>query len=69
MDNIPSRGFASMAPEKRRQVSSQGGKAAHAKGVARQWTLEEAREFGRKGGLMSGRHERKQPRTSSSASG
>ncbi len=45
------RGFASMAPEKQQAIASKGGKAAHAKGRAHQWTTEEAREAGRKGGL------------------
>ena len=45
------RGFASMDPEKQRRIASKGGKAAHAKGVAHQWTSEQARVAGRKGGL------------------
>ena len=45
------RGFASMDPEKQRSIASKGGKAAHAKGRAHKWTVEEAREAGRKGGL------------------
>lgn len=44
------RGFASMDPEKQRRIASKGGKAAHAKGRAHQWTVEEARAAGRKGG-------------------
>jgi len=44
------RGFASMSPEKQREISSRGGKAAHAAGTAHKWTSEEAREAGRKGG-------------------
>lgn len=44
------RGFASMTPEKQREIASKGGRAAHAKGTAHQWTAEEAREAGRKGG-------------------
>jgi general stress protein YciG len=47
------RGFASMSPEKRREVASRGGKAAHARGKGRRWTSEEARVAGRKGGLIS----------------
>ena len=47
------RGFASMNPEKRRELASKGGKAAHAKGTAHEWTKEEAREAGRKGGVVS----------------
>jgi general stress protein YciG len=35
----------------RREIASKAGKAAHAKGTAHQWTSEEARAAGRKGGL------------------
>jgi general stress protein YciG len=45
-----SRGFASMDPEKQRQIASKGGKAAHQKGTAHEWDADEAREAGRKGG-------------------
>ena len=45
------RGFASMSPEKQRQIASSGGKAAHAMGKAHQWTAEEARAAGKAGGL------------------
>jgi uncharacterized protein len=44
------RGFASMDPEKQREIASKGGKAAHQKGTAHEFTPEEAREAGRKGG-------------------
>src|SRR5687767_11165976 len=47
------RGFASMDRSKQREIASQGGRAAHAKGTAHEWTSEEAREAGRKGGLAS----------------
>lgn len=47
------RGFASMDPEKRRRIASQGGKAAHKSGAAHEWTADEAREAGRKGGSAS----------------
>lgn len=46
-------GFATMSPEKRREISSKGGVAAHANGKAHQFTVEEARENGRKGGIVS----------------
>jgi hypothetical protein len=49
------RGFASMSPEKRREVSSKGGKAAHAKGTSHKWTPEEAKEAGKVGGKISRR--------------
>lgn len=48
-----SRGFASMSIEKRREIASKGGKAAHAKGTAHQWTPEEAVVAGKKGGTIS----------------
>lgn len=44
------RGFASMSSDKQRQIASKGGKAAHAKGTAHEFTSNEAREAGRKGG-------------------
>lgn len=48
-----SRGFASMASEKQREIASKGGRAAHMKGTAHEWTSDEAREAGRKGGQIS----------------
>lgn len=47
------RGFASMSPEKQREIASKGGRAAHMKGTAHEWTSEEARSAGRKGGQIS----------------
>ena len=47
------RGFASMTPEKQREIASKGGRAAHQKGTAHEWTSEEARSAGRKGGQIS----------------
>lgn len=52
------RGFASMDRSKQREIASKGGKAAHQKGTAHEWTSEEAREAGRKGGMAS--HRRRQ---------
>jgi general stress protein YciG len=49
------RGFASMDQTKQREIASKGGKAAHIKGTAHEWSSEEAREAGRKGGLASHR--------------
>ncbi len=43
---------------KQREIASKGGKAAHQKGTAHEWTSEEAREAGRKGGMAS--HRRKE---------
>ena len=60
------RGFASMSPEKQREIASKGGKAAHQKGTAHEWTSEEAREAGRKGGVAS--HRRKQEQQGAVAS-
>jgi uncharacterized protein len=40
---------------KQREIASKGGKAAHQKGTAHEWTSEEAREAGRKGGMASHR--------------
>ncbi len=44
------RGFASMDEDKQREIASKGGKAAHEKGTAHEFTSDEAREAGRKGG-------------------
>jgi general stress protein YciG len=44
-----------MDPEKQRSIASKGGKAAHEKGHAHEWTVDEAREAGRKGGAASHR--------------
>jgi general stress protein YciG len=44
------RGFASMDRERQREIASKGGRAAHAKGTAHEWTADEARVAGRKGG-------------------
>jgi uncharacterized protein len=47
------RGFASMSMEKQREIASKGGRAAHAKGTAHEWSSDEARQAGRKGGMAS----------------
>jgi general stress protein YciG len=44
------RGFASMDRSKQREIASKGGRAAHEKGTAHQFSADEAREAGRKGG-------------------
>ena len=54
------RGFASMDLNKRREIASKGGQAAHEKGSAHEWTREEAREAGRKGGMASHRGKSRQ---------
>jgi len=43
---------------KQREIASKGGKAAHQKGTAHEWTSEEARDAGRKGGIASHRRRR-----------
>lgn len=47
------RGFASMSVDKQREIASKGGRAAHEKGTAHEWTPDEARAAGRKGGQIS----------------
>jgi len=44
--NNSNRGFASMDPQKQREIASEGGKAAHASGNAHEFTSEEARRAG-----------------------
>ena len=51
--SIRDRGFASMDKGAQREIASKGGKAAHERGTAYQWTSKEAREAGRKGGALS----------------
>src|SRR5207237_4629852 len=50
------RGFALMDPDRQREIARKGGKAAHEKGTAHQFSSEEAREAGRKGGQVVSRH-------------
>jgi general stress protein YciG len=52
---------------KQREIASKGGKAAHQKGTAHEWTSEEARDAGRKGGIAS--HQRRREQTGGAASG
>ncbi|GMV09791.1 MAG TPA: KGG domain-containing protein [Gemmatimonadaceae bacterium] len=49
------RGFASMDPNRQREIASKGGRAAHAKGTAHEWSRDEARNAGRKGGEVVSR--------------
>ena len=44
------RGFAAMDQKKQKQIASMGGRAAHERGQAHEFTSEEARNAGRKGG-------------------
>jgi len=56
------RGFASLTPERRKEIASQGGRAAHASGHAHQYTSDEARAAGKK------RHENAQRRAAETPS-
>jgi len=53
------KGFASLTPQRRKEIASMGGKAAHAEGVAHKWTKEEARIAGAIGGRRSGESKRR----------
>jgi general stress protein YciG len=44
-----------MSPERQREIASQGGRAAHLQGVAHEWSSEEAKAAGKKGGQVSGK--------------
>ncbi len=55
----PPRGFAAITPERRREISARGGKAAHAAGTAHKFTTEEAQAAGRKGGAA--KHANRKP--------
>lgn len=44
-----------MSPETQRRIASEGGKASHASGRGHRFSAEEARDAGRKGGLVSRR--------------
>lgn len=44
--NTSNRGFASMDPQRQREIASEGGRAAHASGNAHEFTSEEARRAG-----------------------
>jgi general stress protein YciG len=61
------RGFSSMDKQKQREIASKGGKAAHQKGTAHEFTSEEARVAGRKGGAAS-RARRSEPGANEGAS-
>ena len=49
------RGFASMDPQRQREIASRGGKAAHQKGTAHEFNSDEARAAGSKGGQAAHR--------------
>jgi general stress protein YciG len=44
------RGFAAMSRDRQREIASKGGRAAHEKGTAHEFTADEARNAGRRGG-------------------
>jgi general stress protein YciG len=58
-----------MSPEKQREIASKGGRAAHQKGTAHEWSSDEAREAGRKGGMASRGGRGKLPTASSGVVG
>lgn len=47
------RGFAAMDAETQRRIASQGGRASHESGRGHRFSATEARDAGRKGGLVS----------------
>ena len=47
------RGFAAMDPEMQRRIASEGGRASHESGRGHRFSTTEARDAGRKGGLVS----------------
>jgi uncharacterized protein len=49
-NNVRARGFAAMDAERQREIARKGGKAAHERGTAHEFTTDEARAAGRKGG-------------------
>ena len=59
------RGFASMDPQRQREIASEGGRAAHERGTAHEFTSEEAREAGRKGGQARAENRSARQRASS----
>jgi hypothetical protein len=58
-----------MDEARQREIASKGGKAAHQKGTAHEFTSEEAREAGRKGGESRGRSSSSGGSTSSTHGG
>jgi general stress protein YciG len=49
----PKQGFATMSPERQRELASKGGRTVHERGLGHQWTSEEAKEMGRIGGRIT----------------
>jgi len=52
MNARPKRGFAAMDAHIHITIAARGGKSAHERGTAYEWTKKQAREAGRKGGLV-----------------
>jgi len=52
MEEYKKRGFAVMNPEKRRAIAQKGGRAAHEQGVAHEFSREEAKKAGERGGRV-----------------
>ena len=48
-------GFAGMDRDRQREIARRGGRAAHLKGTAHEFTADEARAAGRKGGVSVSR--------------
>lgn len=59
--SVKDRGFASMSRERQREIASLGGRAAQRKGTGHQWTADEAKAAGRKGGREMQRRRREEP--------
>jgi hypothetical protein len=59
------RGFASMDPERQREIAAEGGRAAHEKGTAHEFTSEEAR----RAGSMSHKNDQGSSQSSTGGSG
>lgn len=66
MSPAPKRHYAHTHPEEHREIVKRAGQAAHRKGTAHEWTSEEAREAGRKGGRAKAQ-QRRAPREDSAA--
>jgi general stress protein YciG len=56
LKNTSARGFASMDPDKQKEIARLGGRTAHEKGRAHQFNSEEARAAGKKGGEIVSRN-------------
>ena len=59
------RGFSSMEKTRQREIASKGGKAAHQKGTAHEFTSDEAKLAGRKGGVSSRARRQQKPENAS----